>query len=172
MTVEELLKKGKNEVRNNQGLADFFSMYYIKQFGNKPKFCCNFKDYDKLKKIVNKKNIEIMSLERYRVNYQGRKLLKYRDSTGRMRRKRVDKVDDVFIDEFLKLHNPERYPKLEKNIIKLADKQTPKTVVEMRELIKLANFEELKEYENDPRKGVQNAYSERLKELQSNEQTQ
>jgi hypothetical protein len=171
MGIDQLFKYSKKEIRSNQKLADFFSLSFKQEFGRDAKFCCSFTDYDKLKRKLTKTTPEIMStLNRYEVKYPAKKILKYRDEKGIMRRLHAGKADDPFIEQFVKNHNPDRYPKIEKNIIELDAKPEKQTVAQIKELIKNANFEELEKYANDERKGVQDAYNERLKELQNDGQ--
>jgi len=171
MEIDELLKHSKKEIRSNQKLADFFSLSFEYKFGREPKFCCSFSDYDKLKRTLTKKTPETMNtLDRYEVKYPAKKILKYKDEEGIMRRLHAGQADSPFIEQFLKHHNPERYPKIDKNIIELDIKPEKQTVAQIKELIKNANFEELEQYADDERKGVHNAHSERLEELQNDGQ--
>lgn len=168
MDVQELLTHKKKEIRNSQKLADFFSLYYHQLTGGKAKFCCSFSDYDRLKKIVNKKTKKIMKTNsKYEVKYPSKTILKYRDKKGKMQRSHAGNASSDFLDEFINLHNPSRYPKIASKIVQKEAKN--KTVPEIVEVINNATKEDLAKFQDDPRKGVQKAIENRLEELNKDE---
>lgn len=166
MTAEELLSNSKKKIRNNQELADLFTMYFNKYFRKDPKFCCTFSDYEKLKAIIFKPQKQNkMSLKKYEVNYPSKKILKFKGHNNIINRRYAKDVDDDFIESFLKLHNPERYPKIEKKIKKIEGIPKQKTVAELKEIISQSGVDDLAQYSDDPRIGVQKSVEDRLNDL-------
>ena len=63
MTVEDLIKAGKNQVRNNPDLMSAYIQLFSEKFGRKPDCAgCTFsRDWERLTNSINSQNIEIMS---------------------------------------------------------------------------------------------------------------
>lgn len=120
MTVQELISKGKNAIRNNQKLADVFREFFQEYFGRSANFCCSFSDFNKLKNIINTQNREIMQSEvkNYEVKYKSNDILAYRKD-GRTYRRYVRDLTDDFIEEFLENHSEKHYPNVGRFIVEI-----------------------------------------------------
>lgn len=123
ITLEELSKKTKNEIRSNQKLSNAFSHFFSEIVGGKPSFCCSFSDYNKLFKT---QKTETMAKEnsKYNVSYPKDTVLAYRHN-GKTVRQKVKNASDEFLENFLNYHAPFHY-KDAKNRIVLKEHPEPK----------------------------------------------
>ena len=174
MTVQELLKKGKNAIRQSDNLASLFSDFYKEYFKGTASFCCTFSDFDRLHKLIFKKELQ-MGLTKYELKLNPNDKLFYVENK-KVHRIYVKRATDDFIDKFLKLHDPNKFKNIHKFIVplKVADveevkEEKPIKASDAIELISIADADDLKQFQGDTRKTVQNALKARLKELEGNE---
>lgn len=164
MTVQELLKKGKKKIRTSENLSELFSQFYSDNFkGAIASFCCTFSDYDRLHRLIFKKNIA-MELKKYKVTYKPNDILFYVEDK-KIHRMYAKRVDDKFISKFLELHDSIKFPNVDKYIISVEEEEVKLTAKEAVAYINQAELEQLDEFMEDNRKTVQSALESRLNEL-------
>lgn len=135
MDVKDLIKQGKTKIRNSEVLSSLFSDYYSELVGGVASFCCTFSDFDKLRDKVFINNIT-MELKKYSVNYKPNEQLYYVENK-RVYRRYAKRVDDDFLDKFLKLHDKNKFPDAKDKIVKIevekpAQEEKPKTTRKKR----------------------------------------
>lgn len=177
MDVLDLLKLGKDKIRENEETATLFSLFFKEKFNKEPSFCCRFSDYNKLRDsyIMSKK----MRLKKFELKYNPRDILVFKKNK-RVHRLYAKDVDDNFIEYFIKLHNPSKFKDVDKKIIQIKNDSDVKEVQvksglektnevqkvgDIKKIIETATLEDLVQFESDKRKGVVSAIEARKKVL-------